>query len=481
MDCLTLLRFALVKLKRFEFYEFSEEIFSRLKSYKGLFEVVQLKFRRTILLPSYSYEIPKVTDFENEIIELYYLYYSINDNMFEFTELPTRLILAYDRATTLSQSPQTHVSAELVNHIITVIWRRFGRYISKFFNKVPITPCSNYESFDFSCIFSAFLENKYDRCLQLISTCEVEEGSIPFFHYIRSRIEFEKSSDFLCVKDILRSIENAYTKGKMSVEDLGKDLQQMYRLHQIMVKNTLLLDNSVDPQLYKNFSAISSTLTLTTLELDGMETTLKDYLKHRLHLLDVVKDGYLDYLITLNTGKSRFLSRVYYDYMLLNHLERQYHCVVDFFVTHRDFILFEIFRKDTQSMFDLIYIVTKAYLMTHRLCELGDLQNFLDTFDMTPEVRKRIEETSFFTEPLPFTKALESFASCGFSLLRLTEDCADLCCLICFDDLYHQRSIPMVFCNNCKQNLGHIDCIQTWLKAKGKGCPNCRHFERDFY
>jgi hypothetical protein len=446
-------------MNRYEFYYFTDDFISKIKQFNGLYAVFELCFRNKINIISDKSDLPLVDSFDNIVLELYYKYYSLCDNIFDQEYVEIQATNIYDTSICLLNSENSKVETELINNLIYNVCTNYLQFINS--NFYSLTKYLNQLSL-FSDIKKFYNKKEFTVCLQLMHTFESENGPVPYLSFVHSLINFEEKKQYENVQKIIDSINAAYG---LHIQE-NSEIQRMNEIHVYFQRTRIIGQFIINPNLYTGFPCV-----LLINDFPKYFPCQK-YFKH-LEMLRYNKiSNYEDYLVGLLKEKNFLFSKLFHDYMTIINNKKNFQANVDFYKIYKKYIHYYLKKCQCPIFrYNLFIIVQQAYFNTDQLYENNQFLEFVKSFDISVDIHKRYGK-DFEKLQKQIQNIEELIQKKQFSVCRennLTDDV----CMICQDNLSDIFTATMK-CNGCKKELGHVSCLLKWIKLENSRCPNCR-------
>ena len=468
MDSVELLYIISQKINRFEFYYFTQDIISHIKQYDGLYQVFQLKVIAKMNIWLDRSEAIVAQRFDNKIVELYYIALSNYDNFFDYENTKSVYVYLYQSALHLLESETNKYALELIHNLLNDTCKGL-RYIDTYEAKeiwsAPQTTASCLYIFDE--INSFFNKRQYIDCLELISVYVYENGPVPYLSWLQNVIEFEDRKEYTSVDKIMHTIGDLFEITRMS--ENNTEMKLFYEIHVYSIRARMVQKVNIDPKSFKGFSN-----EFLLLEDVPAHFPFQKCLRHLNVVQTTIKDrpAYKEYLHTSYREKHFHFTKLFHDYMAINNNEKLYQENVDLYKKHKRFIHYWL-RKQQNPIFryNLFITVQTSYFKTDQLYDKLQFQEFIDSFEISPEMQKKYGQ-QFELLQLKFRYVELLLEKKKFLICRennLTEDI----CIICYDNVCGQHTAT-IQCKICLKELGHASCLLSWLTLPESKCPNCR-------
>jgi hypothetical protein len=467
MDSVELLYIISQKINRFEFYYFTQDIISHIKQYDGLYQVFQLKVIAKMNIWLDRSEAIVAQRFDNKIVELYYIALSNYDNFFDYENTKSVYVYLYQSALHLLESETNKYALELIYNLLNGICKSL-RYIDSYEGKeiwsAQETTASSLYAFEE--IVSFFNKRQYNECLELISVYVYENGPVPYLSWLQNVIEFEDRKEYTSVDKIMHTIGDLFEITRMS--ENNTEMKLFYEIFVYSSRARIIQKVNIDPKSFKGFPQV------LLLQDVPAHFPFQKCLQHLNVVQTTIKDRpvYKCYLDKLYRDKEFSFTKLFQDYVAINNNEKLYKENVYLYKEYKRFIHYYM-RKQQNPIFryNLFIAFQTSYFKTNQLYDNLQLQEFIDSFEISPEMRKKYgQQFELLQSKFRYVELLlekKKFLICHEN--NLTEDI----CMICFDNVCGEHTAT-IQCKICRKELGHVNCLLEWLAVPDNKCPNCR-------
>lgn len=196
---------------------------------------------------------------------------------------------------------------------------------------------------------------------------------------------------------------------------------------------------------------------------------------------DIKKDNsnYLSYLKNLLENNNKFMNLIFTDYICMVFNNLNYLEVNNIFRKYKKYIMNKIrMTHNTRIKLNLIFVIITSCFKINKNASIKEFNEIIanirveDCVD-TGMIKNTHEKINLIIDRIKNRNLI--ITNLGFNIVDKSK--VDETCLICLEE-FDDSNIETIKCKCCKRELGHINCVITWI-ASDHTCPNCRASTED--
>jgi len=313
-----------------------------------------------------------------------------------------------------------------------------------------------------------------------------------FIRYLNNIKNFYKSYNddeiLTCIQNINNifdeletyfEIENEFFKVNKVLKNYNLTNEiRLKKKQNLCIQDTNIIDNNINYTfIYGSNNIISIFIDINNIYINDINHTSK--IQDLINITNIDKKSllYYNYIKDLIDKKSKLiLDSLFCEYITLMSLQYLYKDCVIFYKKYKDVILY-ILRKSGNPLVKInvayfiirsniecnIYIGVKDIINIINHCNIPKkliIQNYSKILDYILSMKNKFEWVENY------------IISKGFEIKYITE-INNECCMICQENI-DENTTTMIYCKNCKKEIGHFKCILNWFNNK-TSCPHCRY------
>lgn len=317
-----------------------------------------------------------VETFDNKLIELFYIWYSHHDNFFDYEKTEKTLIYVYESALKLLETETNILAIELVQMLLHIVTKNLryinsnGSYDGRELFKMahPVSLC------EFEDIMTFYNKRQYIECAELIQVYVLKNGAVPYLAWLQAAIEFKQKKEYQSFEKLIERLDDFY--GVYNSSETSAELRCFYEMHVYVTRAKAIQKVNLAPKSYTGFPRVVEQQDVPS------HFSYQKCFRHFYVTQTIILNtpAYKDYMAMLYREKELNFTKLFHDYMALNHNIKQYLENIEIYETHKKFIHYHLRKMQSpETRYNIFVSLQQAYLGLQTGCLIAISFNSLST------------------------------------------------------------------------------------------------------